>query len=516
MPSVLHRLVLTMSIAALSAGAAEAPTVAVVPAVVPTVPAGPVVPVAMPTVGAPLTLAELIARAMTTNRALRDARSTLLQARLGRTIANTTVFAPTLSASYTAANGDGDVGAGRVALTSKALGFEVEPYVRMGYVPNGRAAADPSGPADGYTSAAGVAISRRLFAIAEHVRQRLPITQADIAIYSAANNLVLAGRDLERRATTSFFAVQRAQTRLEVRERRLRDAKEFLATVRDRIAHGFASPLDGLYAEIDLNQAEADRIADLTTLASAKESLNDLLDRPVTFPLEVVPEVIDDVRVAAVPQRDLTHDTAAILANHETLGNEAKQAELLALNLRIQRDNLWPDLKASLNAERRADGSAPTDTRDGLENVVSLTVTWNMPLDGWAADRARYAQIGKQIEDEERRARGLRADLETRIRDAWRQIDGQRAQVGLSSRRLEIERLRLDATLRRYETGAVDNLEVTRAKQALDSAEIAVLDARISLILADAQYRALLPMTPTPVAVEAPEAQNAPRAAEAR
>ncbi len=514
MSSVLHRLVLTMSIAALSAGAAEAPTTAPAPAV--TAAAVPVAPVAIPTVGTPLTLAELIARAMTSNRALRDARSALLQARLGRTIANTTVFAPTLSASYTAANGDGDNGAGRVALTSKALGFEIEPYVRMGYVPNGRAAADPNGPTDGYTSAAGIAISRRLFAIAEHVRQRLPITQADIAIYSAANNLVLAGRDLERRATTSFFAVQRAQTRLEVRERRLRDAKEFLATVRDRITHGFASPLDGLYAEIDLNQAEADRIADLTTLASAKEALNDLLDRPVTVPLALVPEVLDDVRVAAVPERDLTHDTAAILANHETLGNEAKQAELLALNLRIQRDNLLPDLTAALNAERRADGSAPTDTRDGLENVVSLTVTWTMPLDGWAADRARYAQIGKQIEDEERRARGLRSDLETRIRDAWRQIDGQRSQVGLSTRRLEIERLRLDATLRRYETGAVDNLEVTRAKQALDSAEIAVLDARISLLLADAQYRALLPMTPTPVASEAPEAQNAPKAAEAR
>lgn len=477
------------------APAPDAPPVLVEP-VVAAVPAG-------------LALQEVIDRAIAANRDLRTARSALLQARLGRRIATTSVYAPTLSAEYTAFNGEGDNGAGRIALTSKALGFEIEPYLRMGYLPHGREAIDPARDDDGYTTAAGISIGRRLFAISEHINQRLPITQADLAIYSAANSLVIAGRDLERRATESFFAAQSADTRLGVRERRLADAKEFLATVRDRIAHGFASPLDGLYAEIDLNQAEADLIADRTALAAAKERLNDLIDRPVTTPIAIVPEVIDDARVAAIPVRDLAADTAAVLAGHESLGTAAKQAELLALQLRVQRDNLWPDLRAALAAERRAEGAAPFDGRDQVGNVVALTVTWDMPLDGWRAARASYEQIGKRIEDQERAAAGQRSSLETRLRDAWRQIDAQRRQVGLALRRLDIERLRLDATLRRYETGAVDNLEVTRAKQAVDNAEIALLDARVSLVLGDAAYRALLPMTPTPLIGEAPEARSA-------
>jgi outer membrane protein TolC len=466
-------------------------------------------PTATPSVSVPgeaLTLRAVIARAIAANRDLRTARSALLQARMGQSIADSTVFAPTLSAAYTAYNGEGDNGTGRIALTSKALGFEIEPYVRMGYIPDGRVPTDPVGLPDSYGTAAGLTISRKLFAISEHINQRLPISEADAATYAAANRLVLAGRELERRATEQFLAVQRADTRLAVRERRLRDAREFLDSVRDRITHGFASPLDGLYAEIDLNQAEADLIADRTAQASAMEQLDNLLDRPVTAPLTLAPEVIDDARVAAIPTPDLDRDTKAVLAGHESLGTAAKQAELLALQLRVQRDRLWPDLTAALSAERGATGDAPFDARDSLGNTVALTVTWTMPLDGWRADRARFNQICKQIEDQERSAASLRADLEIRLRDAWRQIDAQRRQVALSTRRLEIERLRLDATLRRYETGAVDNLEVTRAKQSLDNAEIAVLDARIALVLADAQYRALLPMTPTPVAAEAPEA----------
>ena len=39
----------------------------------------------------------------------------------------------------------------------------------------------------------------------------------------------------------------------------------------------------------------------------------------------------------------------------------------------------------------------------------------------------------------------------------------------------------------------VDNLEVTRAKQSVDSAEIQLLESRINLILTMARYNAMLP-----------------------
>ena len=452
-----------------------------------------------------VSLHDAITRALVTNRALRTSRSALLQARLGRTIAATTVFTPTLTTSYLATNGESDQGVGRVSLKSKALGFEIEPYLRFGYDPKQRA--DGS---DQYGTAAGVNISRKLFNIAEHLSQRLPITQADIAIYNAANNLVLAGRQLERQVTESFFAVQRADTRVEVRVRRRTDAREFLATVQDRIAHGFASPLDGLYAELDLNQAEADLLADRTQLEQAREAFNSLLDRPISSPLTIAPEVIDQERVAAIVIRDVEADVRATLISHETLGEAAKQAELLAINLRIQRDQLMPQVLAAVNLERAATGDRTFNGTDTVDNSASLSLTYTMPLDGWRAERARFEQLTFQIQDQERQVTDLRDELEQSLRNTGRRIEQNRRLLGLAQQRVGIERTRLDATLRRYETGAVDNLEVTRAKQSLNDAEIALLDARIALVTTDADYRAIMPMTPTPVRADAPEAGPLP------
>ena len=454
-----------------------------------------------------LSLHDALTRALVTNRALRTTRSALMQARLGRNIAATTVFTPTLTTSYLATNREGDEGIGRVSLKSKALGFEIEPYVRMGYDPKQRA--DGS---DQYGTAAGVNLSRKLFNIAEHLAQRLPITQADIAIYNAANNLVLAGRQLERQVTEAFFAVQRADTRVEVRVRRRSDARAFLETVQDRIAHGFASPLDGLYAELDLNQAEADLLADRTQLEQAREAFNSLLDRPISSSLTIVPEVIDQARVASIPIRDVEADVRLTLISHETLGEAAKQAELLAINLRIQRDQLLPQVVAAVNVERAATGDRTFNGTDTIDNSASLSLTYTMPLDGWRAERARFEQLTFQIQDQERQVAGLRDELEQSLRNTGRRIEQNRRLLGLAEQRVGIERTRLEATLRRYETGAVDNLEVTRAKQSLNDAEIVLLDARIAVVTTDAAYRAIMPMTPTPVRSDAPEAGPLPGA----
>ena len=454
---------------------------------------------------AAMTLREAIARALVTNRALRTSRSALMQARLGRSIAATTVFTPTLTTSYVATNREGDQGTGIVSLRSKTLGFEIEPYMRLGYNPSLRV--DGS---DQYGTAAGVNISRKLFNISANAAQRLPLTQADIAIYNAANDLVLAGRSLERQVTDAFFRVQRAEASVDVRLRRRADAQEFLATVQDRIAHGFASPLDGLYAELDLNQAEADLLADRTQLEQARETFNSLLDRPVSAPLAIRAEIIDAARVAAIPVRDVEADIRATLTSHETLGEAAKQAELLAISLRIQRDQLMPQVLAAVNLERAATGKQPFNGTDTFDNSASLSLTYTLPLDGWRAERARFEQLTLQIQDQERQVVSLRNDLEESLRNTGRRIEQNRRLLGLAEQRLGIERTRLDATLRRYETGAVDNLEVTRAKQSLNNAEIALLDARISLVTTDAEYRAITPMTPTPVRSDAPEAGPLP------
>ena len=87
----------------------------------------------------------------------------------------------------------------------------------------------------------------------------------------------------------------------------------------------------------------------------------------------------------------------------------------------------------------------------------------------------------------------IRSDLQRQLRRQYRVIVQFKHIVSLAGQRLESERQKLAARMQIYEKQGGDNLEVTRAKEAVDDAEVDLLDARIDLILEEAAYVALLP-----------------------
>ena len=429
------------------------------------------------------------------NRSFLDARSAVLRARLGVTVANANVFAPQLKLGYQVRNAGDDTGDARAELAMKSMGFNITPYIRMGL--DGEAGTTPAGnQVPQTTSAVGLSISRALFNISEHLAQRLPVDEAEQSLFSAANTLIIRARQLELSTARSFLAVQKAEARLAVRERRVADAEAFLKSVRDRVDHGFAAPLDGLNAEIDLNQAQADLNGERTSLASARQELNDVLGRALQTEFQLVAEDVGPARISALAAPPIDDDVARMLSGNEDLGTQARAIDLAIQRLRVRRDQLAPQVVATVSGESRTIAPAFSDgVRD--EKVASLGLTWTMPLDGFQAARANALIAEDELTAALRARDDRRAELERDLRNLHRQIVQARAAVTLGERRLEVERARLDATLRRYEAGLVDNLEVTRAKQSVDSAELGLLDGRIGVILLDAEYRSKLPVRPT-------------------
>ncbi len=445
---------------------------------------------------APWSLVEVKRRARLANRPFRDARTRVLAARLQVQVAWSEVFAPQLTATYNATNGSDDSGSGRVGVRSTALGFDIEPYVRSDYRREGRLGDDGSPTSEAaYTSAAGISISRQLFRIAEHLRKRLPVTQAERDLYVAANDLVLKARELELTATDAFLDVQQGEARRILRERRLDDAKSFAIEVRDKLANGFAAPLDGLNAELDVNQAEADLLAEDVALAASRRRFNDLLDRPLADP--VVLQVEDLASAGAtVASHDLVSDLARVLDAHETLGTKVRDLELAHDRRAIARDDLFPQVQATATAERRAFGTAIGGNTDGFDTVAGLRFDLTLPLDGWRAERARLRQADLDLDQLQRGIITARNELESRLTAAHQRLAQVRTSIPLAESRLEIERRRLAAQLRLFQAGSVTNLEVVRAKRAVDEAELSLLQLRASLITTDTEYRSLLPVTP--------------------
>ena len=94
----------------------------------------------------------------------------------------------------------------------------------------------------------------------------------------------------------------------------------------------------------------------------------------------------------------------------------------------------------------------------------------------------------------------IRSDLERTLRRGHRTIEQLSDTVQLAEQLRKAESDKLATTLTRYDKGMIDILEVTRAKQDMDTAELNLLESRIERIIQIARYQSNLPAPPPPPA----------------
>lgn len=405
---------------------------------------------------------------------------------LQRTIEQRDLDQPFLNAAYSVNEGP-DAGDARVSATGRWAGFEVEPFVRFLY--------DEQSD-EQETTTYGVAVSRNLFRILyEDLRQHLPLTQATRDFHAAINERILELRRLHLAVVEAFYDIHRLSLRVDVRRHRVEDARAFLAIVETKVENGMSAPVEITNARISLNQAETDLVSEQTSFTNASDVLLDLLGAPLGRQLEIAPV---ELGAAEPMDADLEADLDLVRSHHERVRNQLLDMEVQRQELLVTDEAVRPDLDATLSASRDVDGD-----RDD----VTLGLFLSVPLDNFSAERARSAQARLRLMEMRTDLASIRSELERVLRRQHRTIAQLLTTVRLETQRLEAERAKLDATLKSYERGAiVDNLEVTRAKAAVDQAEVDLLDSRIRLVVEEARYQATLP-APEPDAV-APDAAD--------
>jgi outer membrane protein TolC len=447
----------------------------------------PAVPAAVVPTVVRLTRAEAVRMALSDNRAYRQKEGQRVQAEVRSDIAHADLYSPRLQAIYTQRQDILDDGNGSVTASVPLLGLDVQPFATSDW--NQAAVGN-----DVWNSSVGVTVSRRVFALYEHLRQRLPVSEADTALFVAANDLVLDAKRVELETTRAFFAVQNADARAAVRARRVDDAKVFLDFISENVKNGFKAPVEQTFAEISLNQAQADLVRDRAAVRDAAERLLQILAQPLSAQVEVV---VEDLTASPALPANLDGDLARIRTEHEELASQRARMELTTQQMLVARDALAPEVTAGVTAERVYLGDRAFNGTVDEDDRLSLSLRLDMPLDLQRSQRARYRGLVRQSEDQQLALAESAGRLEQQLRAAHRRIAQLRITVDLGEKRVAAERDRLAATNARYEAGAIDNLEVSRAKQALDDAEVSLLDARIELAQAAAEYRALLPALKT-------------------
>jgi outer membrane protein TolC len=426
-------------------------------------------------------LAECREIATRNNRDLRRSSNALARAVAGEAIAESDVFSPDFNASQTFTE-ENDFGDARAELTYLTpYGVEVIPYIT---------AANNNDSTDPWSNGIGVTLKRRLFAASERWRLRLPLTRAERDLLKATNSLQRRQRELQFEVMEAFMAVQRVQNRIRVRRERVKDAKEFLTVTRERVDNGLAPKVDIVNSQINLNQAEADLLNEETNLKSRTDGLLNVIGWSLDRELSIKPHQVDTVDNTAF---DLEQDSRLLRRAHENLVNTRLDVSFAEIELAIQEDRLRPRIDLSLTAEHERTGDDLIGGRDPGNDPVRLEISYSTTLDGKKADKARLEQRRLSLQDLQTDLIDAEHRLLIRLRSAHRTIERLRIRAQLNEQRLQAEREKLAATIVRYDDGSVDNLEVTRAKQAVDDAEINLIDTRIDLALAIEEYQSLLP-----------------------
>ncbi|MAE63906.1 MAG: hypothetical protein CMJ18_06500 [Phycisphaeraceae bacterium] len=429
-----------------------------------------------------LGLEQCLLLAVHRNRQLKELTYATQRTGLERDIARHELDQPALTATYSIEEGpDATRGSARTSAIGRYGGFEVEPFVAFQY--------DEGDGDEDYTTY-GLAVSRNLIRLRyEDLRQHLPLSEATRDFHAAVNNRLLELRRLHLRVVETFYDIQRLDSRIRVRRNRVADARKFLEAVTRRVREGLSAAVEQTNARISLNQAESDLVREQTNRQNSVDTLLEIIGLDLGGEVEFT-----DVDVAEVPQveLDLEGDIELVRRRHERVLNQMLAMELQRQRYLISREGVSPDLTATFTAQQfeRRDVDNDDDRGD-----VGLTLDLRVPLDNFRAERAELSQNRLRLMESRVELESIRVDLERRLRRQHRTIRQLETTVALAEVRRHEEHRKLEATVKVFnESGRVSNLEVTRAKEAFDRAEVDLLDARIDRIIEEARYVANLPV----------------------
>jgi outer membrane protein TolC len=301
---------------------------------------------------------------------------------------------------------------------------------------------------------------------------------------NAADASLIDARFQQALTTTGQFldALAAAQL-LKVRETSVRRAEEQLKTSIAKLRAGSATRSDSLRSFVTLGNARLDQLTTQTDLAAAEANLARLIGETGRV------RAADD---SAFYQILPAVDTQALRVEAESKSPRVQSAVASATaasaNVRASRSNYWPSL--TLAANTGWNGSRVNDYELLNQRQVSLSLRWNL-FDGFDRELT-IVQREADLDVAEASARDARlavqADLELRLAE----LDAAKARVEITRTSVVAASEDLRVQQERYRLGASTIVDVLTSQEALNQAEVDVVNARFDYLRAKAELEALI------------------------
>jgi outer membrane protein TolC len=283
--------------------------------------------------------------------------------------------------------------------------------------------------------------------------------------------------------TNQFLDALAAAQLLRVREASVRRAEEQLKTAVAKLRAGSATRSDSLRSLVTLGNARLDQITTQTLLATAEANLARLIGE--TGRVRAADDSAFYLVLPAV-------DTQALRTEAESKSPRIQSASANAAaarsSARASRSAYWPSL--TLAANTGWNGSRSTEYDLFNQRQVSLALRWNL-FDGFSRE-LNIVQSESELDLAEASASDTRLEVQAELTTRLAELEAARTRTEITQTSVAAAREDLRVQQERYRLGASTIVDLLTSQEALNQAEVDVVNARFDYLRAKAQLEALI------------------------
>jgi outer membrane protein len=283
--------------------------------------------------------------------------------------------------------------------------------------------------------------------------------------------------------TNQFLDALAAAQLLRVREASVRRAEEQLKTAVAKLRAGSATRSDSLRSLVTLGNTRLDQITTQTELASAEANLARLIGETGR-----VRAADDSAFYLVLPAIDTQALRAEAESKSPRIQSAAANAAAASASARASRAAYWPSL--TLAANTGWNGSRSTDYDLFNQRQVSLALRWNL-FDGFDRELT-IVQREAELDLAEASASDAKREVQAELTARLAELEAARTRTEITQTSVAAATEDLRVQQERYRLGASTIVDLLTSQEALNQAEVDVVNARFDYLRAKAQIEALI------------------------
>ena len=286
--------------------------------------------------------------------------------------------------------------------------------------------------------------------------------------------------------TNQFLDALAGAQLVSVREASVRRAEEQLKVSVNKLHAGSATRSDSLRSLVTLGTAQLNLIQSQIDLATAEANLARLIGEKGR-----VRAADDSAFYRVVPVIDTLEIRTEAESKSPRVQSAVAGAGVAQANLRASRSAYWPSL--TLGANTAWNGNRANDYTLLNQRQVSLALSWRL-FDRFDRELT-IAQRQASAEVADARAADERLAVEAELTARLAELEAARSKIEITQTSVTAATEDLRVQQERYRLGASTIVDVLTSQEALNQAEVDVVNARFDYLRAKAQLEALIGRT---------------------